>query len=736
MAQAVQHSPLFGSTFARVARVSPATAFALRYATAVSAAIWIGHAPGLVTNQSQWILITVLMVMQPMAGGSLFKGFLRAVGTSAAFFTAILLFGLYAQDPPLLLASLFLVQAVAAYGWTGSRYQYAWFVWAFTTAIVLGDAMAGADDVETLAFERASMVGIGILIVCTVDSLLWSPRSEPSLRHSLAESARQLAGALRRAVEAPSGVHTKGEKSASSPLVAQLGMIDSVRTEVGVSQARVTTLTQIALLLEAAASRMRILRLPLDVEAGSIPTPIAAALSELGRCVESALDEVADALATNRSPSPFAAGVEHAVSAVEAESERLRERAGARAAFEGRVAGLRDLVAPLRTLEEDLVRLQLETSRDLSLVLPPAPAARGFRMDPFRVQIALRTAIAVCGAFVVPMVLGWEINTMVAPMAFMVAAMPTRGGVTQSVGLLAGIVLFGWLLSDLALVFVIPHAGRLPLGLVYPAAIAGVFAYVAAVHPQLAMLPSIGGLVAILPIFSGLAAPTDVYGTYNTISYIAVGLGVGWLATRLLWPATATRLFRERVAVQLEGCRGALRERDTAAVPVERRQLAAAFLADYARQLAQLGSLHNQARHEPVEHALDDERRGELLALAQDLFDVVLAAHVRAPNQTPALLARGGEEFADLREALARLDDALLASLETAAESLRVDAAPPGPDLAEARDAVEERLDEIRAGPELRLSLDAQEREAFLVHLDSRRQLATRQLAIERWLAG
>jgi hypothetical protein len=32
--------------------VSPELAFAIRFAVGVSAAIWIGHAPGLVTNHS------------------------------------------------------------------------------------------------------------------------------------------------------------------------------------------------------------------------------------------------------------------------------------------------------------------------------------------------------------------------------------------------------------------------------------------------------------------------------------------------------------------------------------------------------------------------------------------------------------------------------------------------------------------------------------------------------------
>ena len=38
---------------------------------AVSAAIWLSHVDGLVGNHSQWILITVLVVMQPESGGSL-----------------------------------------------------------------------------------------------------------------------------------------------------------------------------------------------------------------------------------------------------------------------------------------------------------------------------------------------------------------------------------------------------------------------------------------------------------------------------------------------------------------------------------------------------------------------------------------------------------------------------------------------------------------------------------------
>jgi hypothetical protein len=395
------------------------------------------------------------------------------------------------------------------------------------------------------------------------------------------------------------------------------------------------------------------------------------------------------------------------------------------AALEGRAAGLRDLVALLRTLEEDLARLHSETSRDAASASPSVPAAHRFRLDPFRVQIAIRSGIAVCAAFLVPMVLGWEINTMVAPMAFMIAATPTRGGVTQTLVLLAGVVLFAWLLADLALVFVTPHVGRMPLALVYPAAIAGSFAYVRTVHPQLAILPSIGGLVAILPIYSGLAAPTDVYGTYSLVCYMAVALGTGWLATRLLWPATAARLFRERLAAQLELCLGAFRGQGGA------RE----FISTYTRQSAQIGPLNGQASHEPVEDALDDARRGALLGLVQNLFDSILGARGAPPAAAMPALARAGDAAAPLREALERVDQALLASLQATADVLRGRAATLSPSLAEARDTARARLDEMRSRPELRSSLGAEERREFLVQLDSRGQLVTRQLAIEGWLA-
>ncbi|MBW2374088.1 MAG: FUSC family protein, partial [Deltaproteobacteria bacterium] len=305
MAEAI-HSSVWYRGVRRALSMPPAAAYAIRSGVAVSAAIWIGKAPGLVENQSTWILITVLVLLQPTTGGFLLKGALRAVGTVVAAFTAILLFGLFAQDPPLLMAGLFLVQAIAAYGFTGPRFQYAWFVWAFTTAIVLGGAIAGQGAVETVAFQRASMVGIGILLVLLTDALFWPARAESSLRQSLASRARQLGDALRRSVV--TSVDPQGGPSAapeSGLLAKQIPLVAALRTEIGVSRATADGLEHVAMLLATLASRARVLANPVAFppEMAAAGGDFAAALTELARRIEAALAEVAAALTASRAPT-------------------------------------------------------------------------------------------------------------------------------------------------------------------------------------------------------------------------------------------------------------------------------------------------------------------------------------------------------------------------------------------------------------------------------------------------
>ncbi len=68
-------------------------------------------------------------------------------------------------------------------------------------------------------------------------------------------------------------------------------------------------------------------------------------------------------------------------------------------------------------------------------------------------------------------------------------------------------------------------------------------------------------------------------------------------------------------------------------------------------------------------------------------------------------------------------------------DALRNRAAPPNPTLANEHRAVIDCLESLRDRAEDVPRIDEHERTAFLERLDTRRQIITRQLALEAWLA-
>jgi uncharacterized membrane protein YccC len=701
--------------------------FSIRFAVAATLALWIGKDPGLVGSHSSWILITVLMLVQPTGGASLLKSLLRGAGTIAAAFTAIGLFGLFAQNPPLLMASFFLTQAVGAYGFTGPRFQYAWFVFAFTTAIVLGDAMSTTNLVETVAFERASMVGIGILLVYVVDALLSNARAEEKLGAGLAASARSLAAALERAILDPTD-----ERQESDPLpepgtfTSQLAALDAARTEIGTSREKLARLERAAAMLEALAALTRSLRanaLARNPEGGSTPLP--EAIRELASRVLTALNRIADALEAPDNRLLRQAQLDEALRTFE------RERSGTEGAWtaadETRLTALRDVVAVVRELEEALGEATPGIERTTE-----RPPRKAFQVDPFRMKIAIRSGIAVVVALVIPAILGWPMNTTVAPVSFMMAATPTRGGMAQQLGGLVRALAIAWVVADLLIVFVTPHLARAPLAMLPPFAVALVFAYIGSRFPRLAPLSSIGGLVVFLSAYGGTSAAMGVEAPYDTVCYFGVALAVGVLAGRLLWPATASQLFRQRVAAQLDLCleeMAAARESQPEAERPSRLMLIERFSA----QSAQLTPLHAQANLEPVERGLGGDLRTRLQALAREMFDALIA------DQSAALAAADEHDEASLRsvdEAMHRSDEALRTSLRTCADAIRTGVPARSPALSQAAAEVEELLRGLEGGRDAPAAGPENQRARTLGRVEARRRLLLRQRAIEEWLAA
>jgi uncharacterized membrane protein YccC len=710
-------------------QVSPAIAHAIRCGVALSAALWLGHAPGLITNSSSWIAITVLVVLQPTAGSSILKGLMRIVGTVAAAFTAILLFGLFGQNPSLMMAAFFLVALIGAYGYSGPRFQYAWYVWAFTTAIILSTAIAGqAAAVETVAFQRASMVAIGIFLVLMVESLLWPTHAEPQLRQSLAARARELGAQLKRAITLPLEPEgDAGSAPASGPgsLTSQLTLADAARSELGVEPASVDALTRIAVLLEAISSVVRALwvvpggRAALDEQ----DRACASSLTAFSQQVEAACGRVANAVVAHDTSARFAKGLDEALLAFEVERNRRIERVDWSAELAARASHLRHLVSALRTVEETL------SSKGASAQTSQADSWLHFRLDPLRVKTALRAGFATTAAIVMVLVLDWPMNGVVAVFAFSTATL-TRGAATQTVAALVIFVLLGWGVGDFILVYLTPHAGRMPHALVINFIIASTAAYVGVKIPKLAGAYVFIGMLALLSAFAGPAPPTDVYGPYSTATYLFLAIGVGWIFSVLMWPATSAGLFRQRVALQLEQCLEAVRGTPTSSEK-EHVQRATELIQGCTAQMAQLGRLNGQASHERVERALDPPRRTRILSLAMDLMDAVATYHLGALEPR---LDRVGEAFRPLLAAVRREDEALVDSMQSAVSALRGEGTHRASGLAETHQAARECVDALRADPRSLSRLSDEETRHIIMQLESRRALVYRQLAIEEWL--
>jgi uncharacterized membrane protein YccC len=735
LAEAVAHLPLRRAA-GWLARPSPAVRFGLRYGTGIAAALWLANASGL--SQAQWIVITVVFVMQPSQGGSVEKGLLRIAGTIAAALVSILLYGLFSQDPPLLLAGVILATALGIFLKEGPRHQYAGMVFAFTTLIILVDALKGTDAIETLAFQRASLVALGCLVCFATDVLLWPMRAEEPLRRGFAGRARQLADALKPAVESLLAGRSPGRTDLplpSSPLVQELGRIDQLRMEIGVSEAEAQVHTRISLLLEALASRVRVLGTNAAARLGAPAPQLHAALSELAGCLGAALGEVGAALTAGRAPSSSAGRLEQALAGFE--SARLGAveaaadgdpRAGPVATISAQAPVLADVVALVTALEEAAGQLAGEEARRSGEQgATEAPSLRSrLVLDPIRVELALRGGIAAGCAVLAMLALGWSVNPTGAIVAYLAASGPTRGA-GRLVLLVVGLAgLLGWLLADLGSVYVYPHAGRMPLALLAPFALAGTLGYLAVRRPKLEPLRALTLMLAISPML-GAGPPHDVQSPYDTTTVLFLGIATGLVVQRLLWPRTAARIFRERAATQLELCARPL------AGGVQGRAVAE-LTEGHARQLALLGQVHQQAHLEPVEDALDDGRRAELLTLTQDLFDASLrAGRVLSGGQEPA----PGEAEAALRplqEALAREYEAMVASMNAAARALRGLAPAEASGLSEARAAVEARAAALRGRTDLARALGARRTDAFLARLTASRQLVETQLRVEAWL--
>jgi hypothetical protein len=138
-----------------------------------------------------------------------------------------------------------------------------------------------------------------------------------------------------------------------------------------------------------------------------------------------------------------------------------------------------------------------------------------------------------------------------------------------------------------------------------------------------------------------------------------------------------------------------------------------------------------------VVRALGDERRSQLLALSQEVFDAVSTRMHREPPAVTEPRTPPAEidlRLTLLRRALLQQDEALLRSMTLAAGALREDERRANAGLREAQAEVEAQIEALR-DRDHPTALDRDKIAQLLSEIASGRMLVEAQLRIEAWIA-
>lgn len=152
--------------------------------------------------------IAVLFLQTPYLGASLRKGLMRVFGTLAGALLVLVLLAVLIQDRWALLTAISLVLAGSVYMLRHSRYGYAWFMVAITTAIIATEAATHPSLAFELAVYRTSEAVVGILVVLSINGILWPRRAGDAYNRLYDETLSGLAQHLCATADAVARVGT------------------------------------------------------------------------------------------------------------------------------------------------------------------------------------------------------------------------------------------------------------------------------------------------------------------------------------------------------------------------------------------------------------------------------------------------------------------------------------------------------------------------------------------------
>jgi len=155
--------------------------------TVSAALLAMGIAMLLQLSSPRTAMTTVFVLMQPLSGMVLAKSFYRVVGTATGMIAALVLGGIFAQQPELYMLGITLwIGACTAAAVRYRHFRWYAFVLAGYTAALIGiPTVMAPNGLFLAALTRAAEVMIGILCSSAISALVLPLHSSTALKHTL-----------------------------------------------------------------------------------------------------------------------------------------------------------------------------------------------------------------------------------------------------------------------------------------------------------------------------------------------------------------------------------------------------------------------------------------------------------------------------------------------------------------------------------------------------------------------
>jgi uncharacterized membrane protein YccC len=150
-----------------------------------------------------WAAFSGYMVMRADPSEATQRGLMRIAGTLSGAAFGVVLAPVIADQPVLLVVSLFIATWIGSFGSLKSRYSYAWVFFGITAGLVMTEALAAPDNVLHFAATRVAEITVGTASCILIATLFSASRMEAQTgAQIIANTAREASPAPRVLSEA------------------------------------------------------------------------------------------------------------------------------------------------------------------------------------------------------------------------------------------------------------------------------------------------------------------------------------------------------------------------------------------------------------------------------------------------------------------------------------------------------------------------------------------------------